>query len=77
MLGSQIKKFRLESGWTMLDLSKESGVSLSAISLIESNKRPDPSISTVSRLSEALGVPITDLISDSFINPGEVRQWRI
>lgn len=61
-IGRQIKKFRLSQNLTVSDLSKASSVSLAMISKIE-NGQTSPSLSTLQRLANALGVSMTSLFS--------------
>lgn len=50
----QIKHYRIDKDWTLLDLSKESGVSKEIISRIEKNVG-NPSLSAVEKVAAALG----------------------
>ncbi len=57
-VGSRLRELRMERGLSMRGLARESGLSVNALSMIERN-RTSPSVSTLYKLSDALGVPIT------------------
>jgi len=57
-----VEKYREEKGLSMSELSRLSGVAKSHISGIESNEKSQ-TISTLCKLSKALGVPCSDLFS--------------
>jgi transcriptional regulator with XRE-family HTH domain len=56
-LGKAITLSRSRRGLTQAELAKRAGISVSYLSLLEQNKRTDPTLSTIQKLSEALGVP--------------------
>ena len=56
-----IKSIREEKGISQGQLAVMTGVSQSAISDIENNKR-NPSLWTVQMISDVLGVPVDDLV---------------
>jgi transcriptional regulator with XRE-family HTH domain len=57
-VGGRLKELRTERGMSMRSLAKASGLSTNALSMIERG-RTSPSVSTLYKLAEALGVPIT------------------
>lgn len=57
-IGEKVAKLRAERGWTLKQLSDLSGVSLSHISAIENQTRPNPSIQQVMKLAKAFGVSL-------------------
>lgn len=57
-VGSRLTYLRTERGLSMRSLAKASGLSTNALSMIE-RSQSSPSISTLFKISEALGVPIT------------------
>lgn len=61
ILGERLRKAREERGWSIRKLEAKSGVSNSAINLIESGRRPNPRLSTVQRLAAALDVSVAYL----------------
>lgn len=54
--GSALRARRERAGLTLKGLSDKSGVSLSAISMLETGARGGPSLKTLGRLADALGV---------------------
>lgn len=67
-VGRAIKIIRETNGIKLSDLAKEGGLSVSMLSMIESEKR-EPSLSLLRKLSGALSVPLDVLIAVS--QPGE------
>jgi len=57
-VGSRLRELRQERGMSMRALGRASGLSTNALSMIERG-RTSPSVSTLYKISEALGVPIT------------------
>jgi transcriptional regulator with XRE-family HTH domain len=60
-LGKSVHLCRVQRGISQSDLAERAGLSTAYISLIEANKRDVP-LSTVRRLSEALGVPMSIVV---------------
>jgi transcriptional regulator with XRE-family HTH domain len=56
-LGKSIQTCRMQRGFSQADLAKRAGISVSYLSMLENSKR-DPTISTVEKIANALGVPI-------------------
>jgi transcriptional regulator with XRE-family HTH domain len=57
-VGSRLRQLRSERGKSMRSLARASGLSTNALSMIERG-RTSPSVSTLYKLADALGVPIT------------------
>jgi len=57
-IGEVIKKLRLESGISQDVLSKKADLSFHTISKIEAGATPNPTIDTVKKIAEALGVSL-------------------
>ena len=57
-VGGRLRQLRQEQNLSMRALARESGLSTNALSMIERSKT-SPSVSTLYKLSEALGIPIT------------------
>ena len=57
-VGSRLRELRLERGLSLRNLARLSGLSTNALSMIE-RSRTSPSISTLYKVADALGVPIT------------------
>lgn len=57
-LGSAIQLCRLKRKLTQSQLAKRAGCSVSYLSMLENSERADPTLSKVTKIAEALGVPI-------------------
>ena len=64
-IGDSLKAARTRLGWSRETLAHHSGVSWSAIAQIESGRRKDVRLSSLSALAEALGVSVDHLIGNS------------
>jgi transcriptional regulator with XRE-family HTH domain len=71
MLGERIRRFRRERSLTQMDLAKQVGVTNGQISTIERGLSA-PSIGTLKRISEAMGVPMVQ-----FFERPEARDIRV
>jgi transcriptional regulator with XRE-family HTH domain len=60
-LGGTIKQCRKAKKMTLAQLSKDCGISVSHLSLLENNNR-EPSFSAVAAISKALGLPLSVLV---------------
>ncbi len=56
-LGKAIALGRTSRGLTQAKLAELAAISVSYLSLLEQNKRTDPSLSTIQKLAEALRIP--------------------
>lgn len=61
-VGNRLRELRETRGFSMRTLATLSGLSANALSMIERGKT-SPSVSTLYRLADALGVPVTDFFS--------------
>jgi transcriptional regulator with XRE-family HTH domain len=60
-IGRAIKLCRSQKGWTLRDLSKRTGMTVSHLSMIERNQR-DASMTAMQTLANAFGMPLNILI---------------
>lgn len=60
-VGQMLAKLRFENKWTLADVSKRTGVSVSALSKIENNVS-SPAYSVLVRLAEGLGIDFVDFL---------------
>ncbi len=60
-LGQMLSRMRFENRWTLAEVSRRTGVSISSLSKIENNQS-SPAYSVLVRLSEGLGIDFADLI---------------
>jgi len=60
-IGRRVRKVRiLKMGWTQANLAEATGLTVEAISRIENSRNQGPPrLSTLQRIAEATGVPIT------------------
>jgi transcriptional regulator with XRE-family HTH domain len=57
-LGRAISLCRKQRGLTQAEVALRAGLSISYLSLLEQNKRRDPTLSTIQKLAEALRLPV-------------------
>ena len=67
-IGKRIKSLRKSHGLSMRDLAARSSLSANAISLIERGEN-SPTVSSLKRLSKALGVPINEFFREDHETP--------
>ena len=61
-MSTVLKQRRTQRGWTQAQVAKRAGVTNFYISLLESGRRRNPSLSVRKRLAKALGVSITKFL---------------
>lgn len=63
--GARLRRLRIEScGWSMPSLAEESGVHRLTIFGIEHGS--DPQLSTLLKLSQAMGMTLSELVGDEY-----------
>ncbi|MBB4122600.1 helix-turn-helix domain-containing protein [Martelella radicis] len=70
-----LSELRRENGWTLAEVSKRTGVSISALSKIE-NGQSQPAYSVLTRLSSGLGLDFADLLEGKAGRPSFARAAR-
>lgn len=65
MLGDNIKKIAESKNMTIYQVTKKSKVSVGYMYDIVNNKCKNPSIHIIKKISQALGVPISQLIEET------------
>jgi len=60
-VGDMLARLRFENRWTLAEVSRRTGVSISSLSKIENNQSA-PAYSVLVRLAEGLGIDFADLI---------------
>ncbi|MDS7595035.1 XRE family transcriptional regulator [Agrobacterium tumefaciens] len=63
-VGAILSRLRFENRWTLAEVSRRTGVSISALSKIENNQST-PAYSVLVRLADGLGIDFSDLIGSS------------
>jgi transcriptional regulator with XRE-family HTH domain len=76
-IGGSLKAARERLGWSREALAYHSGISWSAISQIESGRRADIRLSSLSALARALGVTIDYLGGSAAVGPPPMLQHRV
>jgi transcriptional regulator with XRE-family HTH domain len=61
-IGKNIRKYRLQKKMSQDRLSKSADVAFHTITKIESGDTPNPTIETVKKIADALGVSLDDLM---------------
>ena len=69
LVGSNVKRLRIERGWTQEEFSEKSGFSQQYISGLERGRR-NPTVVTVYELAQAFSVSYLDLLT---VPPPEIR----
>ncbi len=64
MLSENVKRFRKKRGLSQDKLAKLSDVTLTTLVKIESGANENPTIKTLKRIADALGVSLDELIKD-------------
>lgn len=75
MFGSNIKKLREEKGLGVNELSRMSDVNASYISALERGEKENPTISTLEKLANALGVNIGDIMKVDQPTYEKLKEW--
>ncbi|MEA2448144.1 MAG: hypothetical protein QOG63_76 [Thermoleophilaceae bacterium] len=76
-IGTSLRATRERRGWSREALAYHSGVSWSAIAQIESGRRADARLSSLSALAKALGVTIDHLGGNIAAAPPELLEHRV
>ena len=71
-VGGRIKTLRLERQLTLDEVASKSGLSKGLLSKLENAVEPNPSLSTLYKVSEALGVTLSDLLDSGRIR---AKRW--
>ena len=61
-VNKNVRKYRQKKGISQDRLSKDANIALNTIVKIETGENPNPTIETLGKIAQALGVPITDLL---------------
>lgn len=68
-IGARIKAARTAAGMTQMDVARRTDLSLQAVGDIERGIVRDPHISSLRQIARALGIPVTQMLEDSFREP--------
>lgn len=64
MVGQRIRELRKEKGMTQQELADKAGVDVSYLSLIETGRKQNPTITFLARIAAVLGVDIETLLKE-------------
>jgi transcriptional regulator with XRE-family HTH domain len=62
-LGVRVRELRKARGWSQQRLGDEAGVTAQTVWLLETHQLNDVKLSTLSKISDAMGVSLTDLLA--------------
>jgi transcriptional regulator with XRE-family HTH domain len=74
VIGDNLKSIRASKGIGVNELSRRSGVNASYISAIERNEKNNPSPKILSKLAEALEIPVDDFFKEDSKQLDEIDQ---
>jgi len=64
-VGKRIKELREAAGLTQQQLAANAGVSVSIVAQLEQGATANPKHSTITKIANGLGVPVTELVKES------------
>ncbi|NQT23541.1 MAG: helix-turn-helix transcriptional regulator [Candidatus Omnitrophica bacterium] len=62
MLSKRVKDFRKKAGWSQQKLAEKAGLSYNAITKIEQGAAKQPTIQTMIKIADALGISLDTLV---------------
>jgi transcriptional regulator with XRE-family HTH domain len=65
MLAKRVKEYRKQKGWTQQKLAEKTGLSFNTITKIEQGIGDSPTLKTLLKLANALGVGLDELVGRS------------
>ncbi len=76
-LGDRLRQLRAARGWSQRELARRAGLSQPVVSGIESGIAKAPQALTLTKLAQALGVRIDELLGLPLVDPGKVARERL
>jgi transcriptional regulator with XRE-family HTH domain len=64
-IGDRIREVRNRAQMSQEELARRAGMSLNGVAILERGVRKDPHVSTLSKLAEALDVPVIELLEET------------
>ena len=74
--GREVRRRRLELGWTLDDLAEAAGLTPNFIGGVENGRR-NPSLTTMGRIAKGFGVHLADLLGMPELSPEAVGAARL
>ncbi len=71
-IGKKIRTLRLGKGWSLPDLAEKAAVSKGFLFQIESHENTNPSLDTLNKLANALGVTLSDLLQTETVKAKQI-----
>ena len=65
MLAKRVKEFRQQKGWSQQKLAEKTGLSFNTVTKIEQGIGDSPTLKTLIKLADALGVGLDKLVGRS------------
>ncbi len=62
MLAKRVKEFRNQKGWSQQKLAEKTGLSFNTITKIEQGVGNSPTLKTLLKLADALGIGLDELV---------------
>lgn len=73
-LGENIRKIRLEKGYSIMKIRELTGLSKSTISDLE-NDKSSPTVETLQKIADALGVSVEDFFKSKPVSDETLKEW--
>lgn len=75
MFGDNIRRFREARGLGVNELSRLSGVNASYISALERGEKENPTIQTLEKIADTLGVTLDQIMKSTPVTKDTIKKW--
>lgn len=75
-IGETIRNIRKQKSYTQIEVAERAGIAVNSLRLYESGSR-HPTLDNLNKIAKALEVPISDLLSASFVPERSIKRVRI
>ena len=76
MIGNKIRMLRIKHGYSVSQLSAKANISKSYLSNLENNKKANPSLYVLSKISKALGTTVDYLIENRLLSTDAAKETK-